>query len=54
MQDAGPDLLLSSQKVLPLRLQDDGFAFRHETAEQAIDALLDERRSRAGPRHRTR
>ena len=40
MQDAGPDLLLSSQKVLPLKLQRDGFAFRDETVEQAIGALL--------------
>lgn len=43
MQDAGPELLLSSQKVLPLKLQRDGFAFRDETVEQAIDALLGER-----------
>lgn len=47
MQDAGPELLLSSQRVLPLQLQGDGFVFRHETAEQAIDALLDERRGRS-------
>jgi NAD dependent epimerase/dehydratase family enzyme len=47
MQDAGPELLLSSQRVLPLQLQGDGFAFRHETAEQAIDALLDGRRGRS-------
>jgi uncharacterized protein (TIGR01777 family) len=43
MQDAGPELLLSSQRVLPIKLQDDGFVFRDETVEQAIDALLDQR-----------
>lgn len=43
MRDAGPDLLLSSQKVLPLGLQNDDFAFREETVEQAIDALLENR-----------
>lgn len=39
MQDAGPDLLLSSQRVSPSRLQEDGFVFRDETVEHAIDAL---------------
>lgn len=41
MQEAGPDLLLSSQKVLPLKLQEDGFVFHDKTVEQAIDAMLD-------------
>lgn len=43
MQDAGPGLLLSSQKVLPSRLLADGFAFRDNTVEQAVDALLERR-----------
>ena len=43
MQEAGPDLLLSSQKVLPLKLHEDGFVFHDKTVEQAIDAMLDKR-----------
>jgi uncharacterized protein (TIGR01777 family) len=39
LQDAGSDLLLASQKVLPSRLLEDGFRFRHGTVESAIDAL---------------
>jgi uncharacterized protein (TIGR01777 family) len=38
--DAGQDLLLSSQKVIPERLVADGFTFRDETVEQAIDAYF--------------
>lgn len=38
--EAGQEMLLSSQKVVPQRLLDDGFVFRHETAEQALDALI--------------
>ena len=38
--EAGQDLLLSSQKVLPTRLLADGFTFRDQTVEAAIDALL--------------
>jgi uncharacterized protein (TIGR01777 family) len=41
LQEAGHDLLLSSQKLLPTRLLDDGFSFRHETVAQAIDWLLE-------------
>ncbi len=41
MGDAGRDLLLTSQKVLPTRLLADGFLFRDTTVESAIDALLD-------------
>lgn len=41
LQDAGREMLLASQKVIPLRLLDDGFAFRHETADQAVCALLE-------------
>ncbi len=40
LQSAAPELLLSSQHVLPQRLLDDGFEFRHRTAEQAIDAVV--------------
>lgn len=38
--DAGRDLLLASQKVLPTKLLADGFRFSHETVESAVDALL--------------
>lgn len=38
--DAGRDLLLASQKVAPERLLADGFDFRHETVDAAIDALI--------------
>jgi uncharacterized protein (TIGR01777 family) len=40
LQSAAPELLLSSQHVLPQRLLDDGFVFRDATAEQAIDAAV--------------
>lgn len=40
MGEAGRELLLASQKVVPQRLLDDGFTFRHETVEQAIQALV--------------
>jgi uncharacterized protein len=35
---AGRELMLASQRVLPEKLQADGFAFRDETVEQAIRA----------------
>ncbi|MDJ0334793.1 TIGR01777 family oxidoreductase [Salinibacterium sp. G-O1] len=38
--DAGNDLLLSSENVSPQRLLDDGFQFRHETAEAALRELV--------------
>ncbi len=38
--DAGEDLLLTSQKVVPDRLVADGFTFRHETVDHAIDAFV--------------
>jgi uncharacterized protein (TIGR01777 family) len=41
LQDAGPALLLSSQQIVPSKLLADGFVFRDETVEQAIDAFLD-------------
>ncbi|MBM7504457.1 TIGR01777 family oxidoreductase [Agromyces aurantiacus] len=37
---AAEDLLLSSQKVRPQRLIDDGYRFRHPTVESALDAML--------------
>ncbi len=40
MGDAGRELLLASQKQIPAALLADGFRFRHETVEQAIDALV--------------
>ncbi len=43
MGEAGEQLLLPSQKVLPTALVQDGFRFRHETVEQAIAALVDRR-----------
>jgi uncharacterized protein (TIGR01777 family) len=38
--DAGQEMLLSSQKVVPQKLLDDGFVFRDRTVEQALDALI--------------
>ncbi len=38
--DAGKDLLLTSESVVPARLIADGFRFRHETIDSAIDAML--------------
>lgn len=40
MGEAGRELLLASQKVVPQALIDDGFVFRHPTVEQAIAALV--------------
>ena len=40
MGDAGPELLLASQKQIPDALLADGFRFRHETVEAAIEALV--------------
>lgn len=40
LRDAGQELLLTSEKVLPERLVADGFTFEHTTVEQAIDAML--------------
>ncbi|MEF3404182.1 TIGR01777 family oxidoreductase [Agromyces sp. CCNWLW203] len=45
---AADELLLSSQKVRPQRLIDDGYRFRHATVESAIDAMLAVPRSAAG------
>lgn len=40
MGEAGRELLLASQKVVPAKLLADGFRFRHESVEQAIAALM--------------
>lgn len=40
MGDAGRELLLASQWQVPAALLADDFQFRHETVEQAIDALI--------------
>ena len=37
--DAGKELLLPSTRIIPKRLIDDGFVFRYETADAAIDAV---------------
>jgi uncharacterized protein (TIGR01777 family) len=42
--EAGQRLLLDSMKVLPVRLQDDGFVWTHRRVEDAIDAVLSGRR----------
>jgi uncharacterized protein len=47
LQDAGRQLLLNSQKILPGKLVADGFAFRHRTAAAAIDAMLGGQRPRS-------
>jgi len=40
--DAGQNLLLNSQNVVPARLLTDGFVFTHETIDEAIDAMVTE------------
>jgi uncharacterized protein (TIGR01777 family) len=40
MGDLGRELLLPSQNVVPEKLQQDGFVFRHPTSEEALDAAL--------------
>ena len=40
MGDAGREMLLTSQRVVPEALLADGFAFRHRTLDEALDALL--------------
>ena len=42
MGEAGRELLLASQQQIPAALLSDGFRFRHETAAQAIDALVNQ------------
>ena len=43
MGEAGRELLLSSQKMLPTKLLADGFEFRDESVEDAVDALLEKK-----------
>jgi len=38
--EGGRHLLLDSAKVIPVRLQDDGFVWRHPRVEDAIDAVF--------------
>ena len=38
--DAGNDMLLTSENIAPSRLLDDGFRFRYETIDSAIDAMI--------------
>ncbi|WP_342418215.1 DUF1731 domain-containing protein [Rathayibacter sp. VKM Ac-2630] len=40
LQDAGHELLLSSQRMLPERLLEDGFVFRHRTVAEALEWVL--------------
>ncbi|MBD8659874.1 TIGR01777 family protein [Frigoribacterium sp. CFBP 8754] len=40
MQEAGREMLLPSQQVVPAKLLADGFAFRHRTVDEAVDALV--------------
>ncbi len=35
------EMLLPDQRILPVRLQADGFTFRHETAQEAVAAALE-------------
>jgi NAD dependent epimerase/dehydratase family enzyme len=45
--DAGKDLLLTDQDVVPEELFADGFEFKHETLESAINAMFVRSGSRA-------
>jgi uncharacterized protein (TIGR01777 family) len=40
MGEMGRELLLPSQKVVPAKLEADGFVFRYRTSDEAIDAVL--------------
>jgi NAD dependent epimerase/dehydratase family enzyme len=40
MGEMGRELLLPSQKVVPRKLEEDGFVFRYRTSDEAIDAAL--------------
>lgn len=39
--EAGNDLLLTSENVVPQKLLDDGFEFRHQTVQAALRELVD-------------
>lgn len=41
LREAGRELLLASQKVIPARLLDDGFAFRDRTVRDAMEHLVE-------------
>ncbi|MGA0567811.1 TIGR01777 family oxidoreductase [Rathayibacter sp. KR2-224] len=41
LQDAAQELVLSSQRMLPTALLNDGFRFRHETVDAALAAYLE-------------
>ena len=43
LQDAGRELLLADQLVVPRKLLDDGFVFRDPTVEDAMDRLVEVR-----------
>ena len=43
LQDAGRELLLADQLVVPQRLLDDGFEFRDRTVQDAMDRLMEVR-----------
>ncbi|WP_431218310.1 TIGR01777 family oxidoreductase [Leifsonia xyli] len=43
LQDAGRELLLADQHVVPRKLLDDGFVFRDPTVEDAMDRLVEVR-----------
>ncbi|MDR6970995.1 TIGR01777 family oxidoreductase [Leifsonia shinshuensis] len=43
LQDAGRELLLADQLVVPRKLLDDGFVFRDETVQDAMDRLVEVR-----------
>lgn len=43
LQDAGRELLLADQRVIPQALLDDGFEFRDRTVQDAMDRLVEVR-----------
>ncbi|WP_374010169.1 TIGR01777 family oxidoreductase [Leifsonia sp. LS-T14] len=43
LQDAGRELLLADQRVVPRKLLDDGFVFRDRTVQDAMDRLVEVR-----------
>src|SRR4051794_25743355 len=43
LQDAGRQLLLADQQVVPQKLLDDGFEFRDSTVQDAMDRLMEVR-----------
>ncbi|HLI16297.1 MAG TPA: TIGR01777 family oxidoreductase [Acidimicrobiales bacterium] len=49
-RDVARDVALASQRVLPRRLEADGFAFAHRDVASAVEAALAQRRRRRGRR----